>query len=67
MALRTDGKLIALGSSNGSIRLLSSKSLKTLAIVQAHSSNVNRVLWHGLNFFTFGNDEKVACFLPYNK
>ena len=65
MAIRNDGKLIALASSNGSIRLLSAKSLKTLSIVQAHTGHVNKVIWNDLHFYCFGSDKKVTCFLPY--
>merc|ERR1711892_214351 len=65
MELRHDGKLIALATSTGKIRLLSAKSLKTLSVLQAHTGHVHNVVWEGHEFYCFGDDKKVTCFLPY--
>ena len=66
MSSRDDGKILCLGDNEGNISLLTTKSLKKLAKVQAHSKTVNRILWEELKFYSFGNDSLVTCFKPYD-
>jgi len=66
LEVRNDGKLSVLGNSSGSLRLMSTKSLKTLSVLYAHSKQVNNIRWEKLHFYSFGDDSKVCCYKPYD-
>lgn len=65
-SIRADGKLLCIGTTDGQIILLSTKSLKILSVLDCHSSTINRIYWDAhFHFYTFSTDCLIACYKPY--